>query len=348
VPGNFRPTSVTFVGLHTGFVIGQAGTPGHCATSYCTSVARTDDAGRTWTGVPAPLAGVPDGAAGVSQIRFLNTSDGWAFGPELFATHDGGHTWSRVGTHGLRVTGLETAGDRAFAIFASCAGQGLEFAGQCTSFTLYSSPASADDWAPVGGPTSGLKPGPGRSASVVLTGSRGYLLGPDGWLYSGPVDGSAAWQRAAALPASCDAGPAQLDGQPSGAMLGAVNAVRLILACTSAGPGARQQKLIFSSADAGASWRSLPSAPETGVAYSIAASPAEAVVLGTDRGIEVLPAGATAWQAATLAGGAPAAGFGYVGMTTDTQGVALPADPESERVWFTFDGGQSWRPSGVA
>jgi hypothetical protein len=345
VPGNFRPTSVTFVGLHTGWVIGQAGTPGHCATSYCTSVARTDDAGRTWTGVPAPLAGVPDGAAGVSQIRFLNTSDGWAFGPELFATHDGGYTWTQVSTHGLRVTGLETVGDRAFAIFASCTGGGLEFAGQCTSFTLYSSPASADDWTPAGGPTSGLKPGPGRSASVVLTGGRGYLVGPDGWLYAGPVDGSAAWQRAGALPASCDAGPAQLDGQPSGVMLGAVNAARLILACTSAGPGAKQHKLIFSSADAGASWRSLPAAPETGVAYSIAASPAESVVLGTDRGIEVLPAGATAWQAATLSGDAPAGGFGYVGMTTDNQGVALPANPESETVWFTFDGGRSWQPT---
>jgi hypothetical protein len=345
VPGNFRPTSVTFVGLHTGFVIGQAGTPGHCATSFCTSVARTDDAGRTWTGVPAPLAGVPDGAAGVSQIRFLNTSHGWAFGPELFATHDGGQHWTRVDTHGLRVTSLETVGDRAFAIFASCSGQGLEFAGRCTSFTLYSSPASADDWAPVGGPTTALK---GRSASVVLTGSRGYLVGPDGSLYAGPVDGSAAWRRAGALPASCDVGPAQLDGQPSGVMLGAVNAVRLILACTSAGPGSKQQKLIFSSADSGASWRSLPAAPETGVAYSIAASPAESVVLGTDRGIEVLPAGATAWQAADLAGDGPAGGFGYVGMTTDAQGVALPANPESKAVWFTFDGGQSWRPSGVS
>jgi hypothetical protein len=37
VPSNFRPSSVTFVGTDTGFVIGQAATPGHCATQYCTS-----------------------------------------------------------------------------------------------------------------------------------------------------------------------------------------------------------------------------------------------------------------------------------------------------------------------
>src|SRR5580704_14264086 len=81
VPLNFQPTSVTFVGTDTGWVIGQAGTPGHCATQYCTSMARTDNAGRTWTGVRAPITGAPDGATGVSRVRFLNLADGWAFGP---------------------------------------------------------------------------------------------------------------------------------------------------------------------------------------------------------------------------------------------------------------------------
>jgi hypothetical protein len=71
------------------------------------------------------------------------------------------------------------------------------------------------------------------------------------------------------------------------------------------------------------------------------------VVLGTDRGIELLPAGGTTWQAATLLGKLPAGGFGYVGMTTDAQGVALPTDPSGGMVWFTFNGGQSWKPSSL-
>src|ERR1700732_3190224 len=83
VPGNFRPSSVTFIGTQTGWGIGQAGTPGHCATAYCTSVARTDGAGKTWSGVPAPVTSQAEGAAGVSQIRFLDERDGWAFGPQL-------------------------------------------------------------------------------------------------------------------------------------------------------------------------------------------------------------------------------------------------------------------------
>ena len=338
---NFRPTSVTFVGTHTGLVIGQAGPP--CATQYCTSVARTHDAGKTWAGVPAPLTGAPDGATGVGQIRFLNLYDGWAFGPELFATHDGGQHWARVSTYGLRVTGLETVGSRVFGLFASCTGGGPVFAARCTSFTLYSSPASTDDWTPVGAPTSGLTGG--GAASVVLTGTRGYLLAPDGMLYAGPVDGSAAWQPAG--PGTpCAVGPAQADGQPAGALLGAVNATNLVLACTPAPvPGGVQKKLIFRSADGGASWQLTTIAPAPGVATSVAASPAETVVLGTSEGIDVLPAGSTTWQAATLAGGVPAGGFGFVGMTTGEQGVALPADPAAGTVWFTFDGGQSWRPS---
>ncbi|HTX29213.1 MAG TPA: hypothetical protein VME19_19585 [Streptosporangiaceae bacterium] len=344
VPPNFRPTSVTFVGTDTGWVIGQAGTPGHCATSFCTSVARTDDAGNSWAGVPAPLTGAPDGATGVSQIRFLNLDDGWAFGPELWATHDGGQTWAQVGTHGMRVTDLETVGDRAFGIFATCTGGGAAFAAGCTSFTLYSSPAGTDDWTPVGPGTTGLtNAGQSGSASLTLTETRGYLLGPDGTLYSGPVDGSAPWQRVAGVP--CVTGQAQQEGQPAGAILGAVGPQNLIVACMPGrAPGGLQKKLIFTSANGGASWQHLTVAPAPGVATSLAASPAETVMLATDQGIDVLPAGGTTWRQLTLSG-APAGGFAYVGMTTDSQGVALPADAQAGAVWFTFDGGQTWAPS---
>ena len=213
----WRPCRATFGPVRsrssarkTGWVIGQAGTPGHCATRYCTSVAWTLDAGRTWHGLPAPLTGPADGATGVSQIRFLNGVDGWAFGPQLYATHDGGHDWARVGTGGLRVTDLETVGDRAFALFASCTGTGAAFAADCASYTLYSSPAAADHWTPVGAATSGLA---GGAASMVLTGTRGYLLAPDRMLYSGPVGGGA-WQPAARIP--CPVGQPLADGQPTG------------------------------------------------------------------------------------------------------------------------------------
>jgi hypothetical protein len=349
VPPHFRPTSVTFVGTGTGWVIGQAGTPGHCSTVFCTSVARTDNAGNSWSGVPAPLTGAADGATGVSQIRFLNLDDGWAFGPELWATHDGGQTWTAVDTHGLRVTGLETVGDRVFGVFAACTGGGAAFAGGCTSFTLYSSPAGADHWAPLGAPTSRLAGGgQGGAASLSLNQTRGYLLAPDGSLYSGPVTGSAPWTLAARIPTACDVGRAQQDGQPAGALLGAEFGAKVILACTqSTVPGGLQKKLIYASADGGAVWSMLAVAPAEGVATSVTANPTETVVLATDRGIDLLPAGTTTWRQLALAG-TPAGGFAFVGMTTDAQGVALPADPQAGTVWFTFDGGRTWAPSTVS
>ena len=350
VPANFQPTSVTFIGTRTGWVIGQAETPGHCTTRYCTSVARTDNVGQSWHGVPAPVTGEAQGATGVSQIRFLNLRDGWAFGPELFVTHDGGRTWAQVDTRGLRVTDLETVGHRAFAVWASCTGNSVAFAKWCTRFTLYPSPASGGDWTPVGTATTGLTDTDTfGAASLALSGSRGYLLAPDGALYAGPVDGSAPWQRVGSLVSSCDVGTAQPWAQPSGAVLGVVNAHELIVACTSAGNPAAgtQQKQIFTSPDGGASWLPLSTAPTAGTALSLAASPSQSVVLATDRGIDLLPAGGVAWRAATLNGAVPGGGFGYVGMTTGEQGIALPADPASGTVWFTFDGGQSWHPSRV-
>jgi hypothetical protein len=351
VPGNFRPTSVTFVGTRTGWVIGQALTPGHCASQFCTSVARTDNAGRTWTGVPAPMAGAADGATGLSQIRFLDLTNGWAYGPQLVATHTGGKAWTRVDTGGLRVTDLETVGDRVFALWASCTGNGPAYAVNCTTFTLYSAPAAGGSWAPVGTSTTGLTDGQAsEAAELVLTGSRGYLLAPGGALYAGPVDGSGPWTRVSSLVASCPVGPARADGQPTGALLGAVNARDLILACASASSGTNpsvsaQQKFIYSSPNGGVSWLQMGTAPAAGVAFSLAASPSESVMLATDQGIDLLPKGEISWQLASLKGGAPPGGFGYVGMTTDDQGIALPADPSAGTVWFTFDGGQTWAPS---
>src|SRR5258708_5533833 len=115
VPANFAATSGTFLGTLTGWVLGQAGVPGHCpiVAQDCTSIARTDDGGATWYGVPAPVTGAPDGPAGVGQIRFLDRNDGWAFGPELFATHDGRPFLTKISTGGLRGTALEARGDRA-------------------------------------------------------------------------------------------------------------------------------------------------------------------------------------------------------------------------------------------
>jgi hypothetical protein len=354
VPANFDPTSATFIGLNTGWVVGQAGTPGDCATAYCTSIARTTNAGKSWSGVPAPVTGAPDGNLGVSQIRFLNTSDGWVFGPQLYATTDGGQHWTAQSTNGQRVVDLETVGTRAFAVLATCTGIGTDFAGSCTSFSLYSTVAGQDAWAPVSGATGLSAGGQASSASLVLTSSQGYLLAPDGSVYAGPVDGSGSWQQVSANPsgASCPPGNPQANGQPSGAALAAASPTSLVLDCTQQTAASTTSRL-FASSDGGKTWQSAGPAFSY-VVTAVAAQPNGLVVLATTQGLQVLhditvlKEGAFDIQPGTLSAAAPAGGFRWVGMTSDSQGIALAADATEHQLWFTFDGGLSWSPSKVA
>jgi len=357
VPDNFAPVSVTFDSTSTGWVIGQAGTPGNCSTKYCTSIARTNDAGRSWVGVPAPMTGAADGSAGVSGIRFLDGVNGWAFGPELWATHNSGRSWQQVSTGGQRVTDLETAGDSAYALFALCSGtSAADFAAGCTSYTLMTASAGSDDWTPVGGATNGLTAGGGpTSAVIVLTSTDGYLLAPDGTLYSGPL--GSPWQRAGTAP--CQPGEAQADGQPSHALLALSSSTQLALACTD-----NSGEQVYTSSDGGATWSQQAAPTVPGTVTSLAATPGSLVLAGTG-GTQVLSADAggaqptqeagspsagqpspsstssqaASWQAAQ---GVPAGGFSYVGMTTETQGVALPANAGLHDIWMTFDGGLTW------
>ena len=180
------PLSATFVGTFTGWVLGQNLPAGQCdsaAAPPCLVLARTDTRGASWRPVGAPPAHGPDGATGVSQVRFLNRSDGWAFGPQLWATHDSGHSWTQIATGGMRVTALETRGTRVFAVWARCTGTGPRFAAHCTGFTLYTSPAGRDQWQPVPGAAAGSGLA-GGSAALLLTGSAAYLLVPDGPVHS--------------------------------------------------------------------------------------------------------------------------------------------------------------------
>jgi hypothetical protein len=356
VPPNFQPTSVTFVSQATGAVIGQAGTTGHCATAYCTSLAGTSDYGASWYGVSAPLTGPPDGSSGVGQLRFLNARDGWAFGPELWVTHDGGAHWQRERTYGMRVTELETSGGRAFAIFAGCTGNGPAYAADCSSSSLYSSAAESNAWQLVPVPAAGMQRpagaagGPGSGGLVLVGTQAGYLLAPSGELLSGPLTG-AAWRVASPPVVSrhvrCLPGAAGASGQPAGTLL-AASPAELVLVCTSATsrPRDSQAKLLVESKDGGAHWSAVGTAPRAGIATSLAIqSRVNLVVLATDAGIYLSTNGGGSWQLTQPSpGGAAAgeAGFSYVGMTSATNGVALPADASLHEVYVTTDGGGSW------
>jgi len=353
LPANFQPTSVTFIGQFTGAVIGQAGTQGHCATRYCTSLAGTNNYGRSWFGVSAPHTGPPDGSRGVGQLRFLNTDNGWAFGPQLWVTHDAGATWQQEATGGMRVIDLETAGNRAFALFAKCAGSGASFGTGCTSVSLYTSSTAGNQWQRASGPAGRLPAaaaGRADSASLLLAGDRGYVLAPSGELLSGPITG-AAWTMADAQ-VPCSPGAPGAGGQPTGALM-AAGSGDLFLVCTSATStaGDSQTKVVMVSSNGGTTWSTAGDGPAPGIATSVAAAQGNVVVLATDTGLYLSTNGGVSWQLARSGpprAKAGARGFGYVGMTSATQGVALPADAGLHEVFITTDGGSTWRPQAIS
>jgi hypothetical protein len=348
-PANFRPTSITMIGEGIGAVIGQAGQAGSpCATQFCTSLAGTSSWGASWYGVSAPLTSGPDGSRGVSQLRFLNLSDGWAFGPQLWMTRDGGRNWHREQTHGLRVTDLEASRSRAFAVLARCAGTGSDYAGDCTSFRLYTSTAGSMSWHPVRVPAgyepmaTGLLSAQASSASLAIASGTqtGYLLTPSGTVLSGSVNGGP-WTVSSTAP--CTPGRAQSDGQPSQAQLAAGPA--LLLACDQPAHGSSQGKTLYEF-DSG-QWQPAGMPPSGGIATSLTSASGGQVLLATSTGIEYSGDSGKTWQQATVTGGTPRGGFSYIGMTDPTHGVAVPADAELGEVFVTETGGQTWSASPI-
>ena len=367
LPANFSPVSVTWDSLTTGWIMGPAGTPGQCANAnpdICTSVARTDDGGQTWHGLPAPDTVSPGGSTGVSQLRFLNASDGWAYGPELWATEDGGKNWHKVGTGGQSVTALEASNGRAYALFGQCPSG---TSAGCTAYTLMTSAAGGDEWTKVPGLPASLATASGQAggAQIVLAGATGsvpatgYLAAPDGTLYYGGLDGSA-WEKITSKPSlPCQPQPAtDTSGTPA----------RLLLAAAGVSPSGDRLGAVCELADGrtatylsqnqGATWQRQVAVlgdgggASLGVPGSLTALGDGTLILATKAGADG-PGGIYRWDGATSSRWVKAtfsnpadagAGFSYIGMTSSTQGVALGGSGDGTRaIWMTADGGKSWQ-----
>jgi hypothetical protein len=302
----------------------------------------TNDAGRTWRGLPAPDTSGPDGSLGVSQIRFINSSTGWAFGPELWVTRDGGHSWAPVHTHGMRVTSLETAGSMVYAVFARCTGTGADFAATCTHVRLYSSPVGSSDWTPM---TGGLSWNNGYVSAKVVLGQgagaapQGYFYEPDGMVLTGPAAPGANWQPTGQSPAPCQPLGAQQDGQPAGGQIAATSNAGLALACPGTTAGSNQET-VYTSADGGQSWQQQSTLTVSGTATSLTYG-SGVLMMATTGGIYTSSDSGQSWQQTVQS---VSGGFSYVGQTSPTQAVAVPAEPSSNHaVWFTYQAGQAWQ-----
>jgi hypothetical protein len=94
-----RPVSVSAISAQRVWVLASV----DCSARFCPSrLFRSADGGRSWQKLPPPppQVAINGGTHHVSAIRFANPRDGWMFGSQLWATHNGGRSWRRLTVHG--------------------------------------------------------------------------------------------------------------------------------------------------------------------------------------------------------------------------------------------------------
>ena len=327
VPG---PASVTFVSANEGWYLGL----GTCSTKECAAIAQTVDGGRTWAPVPgpdAPLVRGPDqGTTGVSGLRFADARNGWAFGPELWATHDGGATWTRVTIPGLPA-------DSPIMALASASGTVHAAVFDGTDFRVASSPVTADDFrlSPVHVPVGA---GPVPALQLVLSGTVGWLLENDRTVVGGARLANGSW-TAWRPPCADVVGPAYL---------AAAGPTELAVACDVglwANPAGDH---LYLSHDGGSTFvEAATGVPLQTAAQIAAASPSVIVVGGMDATGTVLVGtfdGGRSWAVVARLG---AVDISDLGFTTAAQGVVItvPANGYGNLL-VTRDGGRTWGAAG--
>jgi hypothetical protein len=312
VPKGFTPRSVTFVSSSTGWALGDA----TCSKPPCTSVVRTRDGGRTWRGIPAPVAWITtdDGHRSTSQLRFANLLDGFAYRNDLFTTHDGGARWHRVPVDG-RVSDLEVGSGRWWAVVDGC--DAVE--GTCaTAGKVISGAVGSDRF------RTEIALAAGESGEVVLHGARVYLAlwgndpaRTDPHLRVGP-----AFARRS-VPCTQDELPALAASADSG----------LALVCHSVDAAAgTQPKRAFTSADSGRHWNRVGDPPHVS-GTSVAATHRGTFVANERTGVDVTRDGARTWVTCLRREGAS-----YIGFVDDAFGVVLAEDT----LFLTRDAGHTW------
>ncbi len=89
-PSGFQPESFTAISEFTWWLLGTA----PCTNPPCTSIVRTVNGGQSFVGLPAPRS------TKVDELRFADPDDGFAYGPQLWVTHDASASWDRLDVGG--------------------------------------------------------------------------------------------------------------------------------------------------------------------------------------------------------------------------------------------------------
>ncbi len=312
-------TDVDFVSPDIGWAIGL-----RCADEKCdVQTWRTDDGGRSWRTGVAVARDVPRASyteqdptgGGVRSLRMVDASEGFAFNPDLYVTHDGAKTWTRVAQRS-KVASLSVVGTSVWAFERGCRADDdcdavLRTGTLGARFALHNATIP-----------------PTRATPTIVRradSTHAYLLS-----YDSPN---------AKLHRSTDAGRTWQDATHPcpGAIAAALSAGRdrpLWLTCTVAVDDVRKTstKKAYQSTDGGTTWRGLADLPGAGTLtdlVSVSATTAYATTQDPARLLVTNDSGAT-WR---VAPGTTTRAFGYGNLDA----------ADSAHVWAMGDAGILWR-----
>ena len=344
VPAGFRAQSTAWVSPSRGWVMGVA----PAGDGEEVSVVATRDGGATWTGlgaVGAPLA--PPGEPGVTDLAFADRRHGWAYGPSLHATEDGGRTWRAAPPPGggRQVLALAAGPQATYLVTSACV---LGDPASCTAAPrLWRRTPAGPDAGPDGGwsPVPVALPAGALSATLAVHGRTAYLVVaqppglPDAFL---ATTGGRRWVPAAS--------PCDDAGDDVLADVAPTSATDVALLCVGGAGFSRASKRVFTSTDNAATWAPAGATPDWGIASDLAATPGGTLAVASVSSGSWLyrSDGDGAWATAVEQGDG-GAGWNDLTFTTDSAGFVVYAPAAwadgAGTLLRTDDGGRTWSPT---
>jgi photosystem II stability/assembly factor-like uncharacterized protein len=322
VYADYVVTDVDFVSPDIGWAIGL-----RCADEQCdVRTWRTDDGGRSWAAPVTVATDLPrtsyteqdPSGGGVRSLRMVDANEGFAFNPDLYVTHDGARTWTRV-PQPSKVASVSVLATSVWVFERGCTADD-DCDAVLRTGTLGKDFALHDATIPA---TEGIPTAVRRSDPL-----HGYLLSYDApnAPFRRTADGGRTWDKAT------NPCPTAV-----GANLSAGRARPLLLVCTTAVDETRKTatKKAFTSTDAGTTWRALADLPPAGTLtdlVAVSATTAYATTQDPARLLVTTDGGAT-WQ---VAPGSTTRAYGYGNLDV--------VDPG--HVWAMGDAGVLWRIAG--
>lgn len=302
VMAEFRAVSLTAAGPDRFWLLGKG-------TTGTADVMATTDGGKTFTPtatIEAPVAAGTNElkADSISSIRFaVDGENGWAYGRALWATHDGGSTWSKVGSLSGKVERLEIASGRAIALVKDG-----------DKWSAWGSPVASDDW-------SELDVALTDPSDLAVVGSIVVIAdrSADEGVTAASSNGGAEFSRFAS-PCSPDL---------SGGTL-SVTADSVWLSCPT-GTAAS----VFVSHDAGRSWDPVEAEESLPNSVLVGARTSSSTILAVRGQVEILSDQGKSQTVPIKDLGQPT----FAGFTNQNVGYVLDLDG---KLFRTTDGGQEW------